>query len=406
MFRVKSQILIKLVLLILFFLIIRLLPAASQEQNNDSSTIHKIIDLIFREHYRLVEVKLDSLILTTPNKPDAYFYRGISYWRESNIQQNVQKFDTEMQKWLEKCLEICENRLNLNPDDPFACFYKGGAHGFLGTMHARQKNWLKTGYHAWKGIHALETALQLKPDFYDVHYGLGLYHVMAGNQGAIVRFLQRLLPIPTGDPEAGLSFLKSAIQRGVYSPLPASSALASAYLYFEKDYSAAIQIAESLLTIYPENLDLLSTQINALFNLEFSRPANQWGKLLDYIEQFEKVVYQRKLISSDWWSYKMKFMRGYAYYHQGKYDAALRLFEEYHAFYKEGSYLLGLGELTSGKIFDLMGKRQQAIKKYKNSRRQEKAGNVADLADYFLQNPFKKELNRNRIIATFTELPG
>jgi tetratricopeptide (TPR) repeat protein len=396
-----------LIVLILFVSAVHPVLANPQSQMSGNPAIQAAIDLIFQENFRRVESKLDSMLLMAPDDPATCFYRGVSYWRESYLQADFQTFDTEMQKWLEKCLEITEKRLTINPEDALACFYKGGAHGFLGTMYARQQNWLKTGYHAWKGIHALEKALEIKPDLYDVYYGLGLYHAMAGNQGAIVRFLQRLLPIPTGNSATGISSLKFAIQKGVYSPLPASSALAFAYLYFENDYPKAIQLAESLLTHYPENLDLLSTEINARFNLELSQPANQWAKLVANIDQLDAVVNRKKLVISPWWSSKMKFMRAYAYYHLGKYESALSLFEAYSRIsFKKGSYLSGLGALTCGKIYDLMGKRQEAIQKYKNSQQQEKNGNVAELAENFLKNPFKKELKSHQVIANFTELPN
>lgn len=391
----------------LYFLTVHPLRAGEKIQIPGNPAIYTAIDLIFQEQYRLVEMKLDSMISVAPDEPEAYFYRGITYWRESNMQREIRQFDTKMQKWLEKCLEITEKRLSVNSEDACAYFYKGGAHGFLGTMYARQQNWLKTGYHAWKGIHALEKALQIKPDLYDIHYGLGLYHVMAGHQSTIVRFLQRLLPIPTGDPSTGISSLKIAIQKGEYSPLPANSALAFTYLYFEKEYHKAAQIAESLLVSYPNNLDLLSIEMNALFNLGLSQSFSDWPKLLAYINHFEAIISQRRLTILPWWFYKLQFMRAYSYYHLGRYELALKLFDSYLATdHKNGSYLLGLGELTCGKIYDLMGKRQEAVRRYKNSQHQEKIGNVAELAAHFLKNPFKKELKSNQVIANFTELPN
>jgi len=380
---------------------------ASESDLKSTPFVLRAIDLIFKEDFMGATATLDSLIKFKPANPAGYFYRGLIPWRQSGCVENYSDYDQEMQNWLEKTLEISENAINANQEDAEAYFYKGGAHGFLGSMYARQKNWLKTGYHAWKGIRTLERALQLNPQLYDVYYGFGLYHVMAGHQSGIVRFLQRLLPIPAGDPAKGLRALRTAIEKGYYSKIPACSALAFAYLYFEKDYQQAVNILKPLLEHYPDNTDLLVMMINSIFYRELSTPKNDWSRLLNFIDRLEKVIFKRKINLSQWWRQKLQFIRGYAYYYQNKNELAMPLLEAYTTFYSKNksSYLTGLSELTLGKIYDLRGDRKQAVQKYQNALEQEDFGNVQMIARIHLKSPFTDETKSLQVSGTVSDFP-
>ena len=59
----------------------------------------------------------------------------------------ISKFDDESQdeklyKLLDVVVDICEKRLDENPDDVAAMFFKGGAVGFRGRLRANRGKWL------------------------------------------------------------------------------------------------------------------------------------------------------------------------------------------------------------------------------------------------------------------------
>lgn len=380
---------------------------AGRAQPARNPEIVKAIELIFHENFSQAGTLLDSIILKRPTQPAGYFFRGLVPWRASGIVEDFSNYDRQTQKWLEKCLSVAENALEKNETDADAYFYKGGAHGFLGSMYARQKNWLKTGYHAWKGVGALEKTLELNPEIYGAHYGLGLYHIMAGHQTGIVRFLQRLLPIPSGDPEKGLAALKIAITKGLYTRTPALSALAFAYIYFEHDYQSAIELLSPLLKTYPGCTDLLMMMINALFYRELTAPQEAWNQLLTSMDALEMIVYERKLNLNVWWKMKLRFIRGYAAYSQENFPQATQLLKNYTHFYqqKQKSYLSGLGELTLGKIYDLQGERPAALAQYKLAAKNKNFGNIKQLADHYRKFPFTGESDSLRVNGSYSELP-
>lgn len=378
--------------------------AIAQEQ---VTPIHQVIYLIFNEDYHQAEQILDSLMQATPDNPESFFYYSLIPWRQSAFVEDIKNFDKLTQRRLEKCIEVAEKLLEIEPENAVAYFYRGGAHGYLGSMYARQKRWLKTGYHAWKGTSDLEKAAELDPEMHDTYYGLGLYHVMAAHQSGIVRFIQKLLPIPNGDARKGLEYLQLAIQKGNYAPVPARSALAFAYLHFETDYQKTLDTLAPILKIHPTSTDLLIMQINALFNREFVQPANSWKEILFYLDNFEKLAVHRKMQLSDWWHSKLQFIRGYAYYSLGQYEQAEKIIAQYNAQQKsdDENYLLGVGYLTQGKMTELQGMRNSAIEYYHKAQKCREMGNLKEIAEHLQENPFNGENEQTRILGIFTELP-
>lgn len=389
------------------YLVILLLFQSSLAAAERNPEIVRAIDLIFQEEYQLAAAVLDQRIAAEPSNPEGYFYRGVIFWRESTLAPEVEKFDRALQIWLERSLAVADSNLAVNPQDANAWFYRGGAHGFLGSMYARRGNWPKTGYHAWKGISALENARGLNPEMYDIYYGLGLYHVMAGHQSTIVRFIQKLLPIPAGDPAQGIRSLKLAIEKGRYAPVPAQSALAFAWLYFENDYPQAIQTLVPLLEKYPTSTDLLLMLINARFYQDLNQPPSHSANLLANIEQFEKIIATRKIEINSWWPQKLVLIKGFAHYSLENDTIARELLEQYTAFQENSeSYLTGLAYLMLAKIHDSQGEREPARKKYRLAKTAEKFGNVAAVAEQALKNPvFNRRLPIIVKVTGFPERP-
>ncbi|MDZ7261798.1 MAG: tetratricopeptide repeat protein [candidate division KSB1 bacterium] len=365
------------------------------------------IEYIFHENFDKAEAIFDQVIQQHPERPGPYFFKGVVYWRRSLNVENYSKFDQAMLTWLDKAIGIADSALQKDPQDAEAFFYKGGAHGFKGTLYARRQDWLKTGYHAYHGIKNLQRALKIAPELYDVYYGTGLYHVMAGHTPGIVRLIQKILPIPSGNPKQGLQDLKIASERGRYTQIGGRSALAFAYLWFEEDYQKTIEILEPLIKQYPDCIDFGTMLANAYFYRELTTPTGEWDKLLQTIDQIEKIVRERPFDLSRWWRDKLIFMRGYAYYSTGKYELAANLLQLYTRRYpnKGDSYLTGLGELTLGKIYDLQGQRKKAKEKYTRALKQEPMGNLEQLAQHYLETPFTGEVEKYRFTGAKAELP-
>ncbi|MCK5737600.1 hypothetical protein KAH55_00395, partial [bacterium] len=228
-----------------------------------------------------------------------------------------------------------------------------------------------------------------------------------GNQPAVIRFLQKLLPIPVGKPARGIRYLNRAAAEGDYSVIPAQAALAFSYLYLEEDYPAAVTILEDLLKKHPNSTEFLAMMVNAALGCELTQSRGDWERLIYYTHRLEKIIRQKKRKLSPWWQNKLIFIRGYAAYGHNDYLTAIPLLEGYSHYYHEhgDSYLLGLSDLTLGKIYDLRGQSDFAIHKYKRALKGESMGNVKKLAEKFLREPFREKTMATEIIGYYTEVP-
>jgi len=391
------------ILATLFCLII----ASNYLHAQGDSLIYTGVEAIFKEHYDEADSIISYFLGQYPESPVGYFYRGVMEWKKSTGMEDYRKYDKTMVDWMDKAIKISDKILDKDKNNVEALFYKGGGYGFKAWVYARQKNMLKTGYNAVKGIRNLEKAKKVNTDLYDVYFGTGLYNVTAGNFPGIVKFISRILFIPPGNHEQGMQELQIAHEKGFLAKTISLYIIAYSHFYYEKDYNKTIEKTESIIDRYPLCVDLQFLLINAYFYRELTSPAGEWNSVVSLIQNFQDDTGNRNLNLSSWWKNKLNFMLGYSYYFLKDYDKAKMLLEQYSGAYtKKGkSYFAGASELTLGKIYDLEGNRNKAIAKYNRALKLEEIGNLYELASFYLQNPFTGETPERRFSGTKTHLP-
>lgn len=369
--------------------------------------LSQTINYIFQEDYIRADSICVSIIAEYPDHPAGYFMKGILHWRKGYFLNNYNKYNDITLEWLKKSLKIAKSNIKDNPDDPVAYFFAGGAYGYQGSVFARRKSWIKTGRAAYNGIRSLEKSMKLDSSLYDVYYGSGLYHVLASHQPGVIKWIQKLLPIPAGDSDLGINHLQIAIEKGKFTNLAAQSALALAYVSYENKYNDAVDLLIPLIEQYPQNLDFLTTIINAYFYRELTDPTTEWEPLRESLNQTRKAVIDQNLDFQQWWRTKFDFMEGYMDYMAGDLVNAKKILTKYVQTYpkKGGSYLSGLGYLTLGKIADLQGSRELAIIYYKKVAKLEDIGNEKKLAKKFIKSPFIGEDSEIPFTGHYVDLP-
>lgn len=369
--------------------------------------LSETIEYIFEENFNSADSVCQVLINEYPDHPAGYFLKGVMYWRQGYFLDNYNQYNDITLTWLKKAEKIAKENIKQNPDDAIAFFFAGGAYGYEGSVYARRKSWFKTGRCAYKGIRSLEKSIRLDSSLYDIYYGSGLYHVLASHQPGTIKWVQKLLPIPTGDSQLGLDYLKTAIEKGTFTNLAAQSALAMAYVYYEKEFQHAIDLLNPLVKKYPRNLDFLTCLINAYFYRELSLHTDEWQPLQSTIGTVRMIVSSRNMNFQQWWLDKFDFIEAYMHYMNGQYVIAKEMLAAYCKEYpdKGDSYLTGLAYLTLGKICDLQGQRKQALTYYKKVSKFEQMGNEKQLANLFLSTPFTGETDAIPFTGTFVDLP-
>jgi tetratricopeptide (TPR) repeat protein len=380
--------------------------SASRAIARIESRLATAIEYIFREDYAVADSICEEIIADHPDHPAGYFMKGILYWKKGYYRPNYDDYNDSTLYWLKKAIKIAKKRIKKNPQDASAYFFGGGAYGYEGSVYARRKKWLKTGYAAYRGIRFLEQSRALDSTLYDVYYGSGLYHVLASHQPGVVRWIQKLLPIPSGNAELGIRYLQIAAQKGRFTRLAALAGLAMSYIYYDNKYQEAINLLEPLVDRYPANLDFLLSLINAYFYQGLVAETD-WKRLQQLIRHTRVTLNNRNVQIDRWWLDKFNFMEGYAHFMLGHLTEAKLLLEAYTLQYSEKgeSYLTALAHLTLGKIYDLEGNRSRAVQHYRKVSKYEQMGNEREIARYLLSHPYTEESAATRFRGAYAELP-
>ena len=370
--------------------------------------LSETIDWLYREEYASADSVSQILIDRYPDSPAGYFIRAVISMKKGFYLKNYSDYNDTTKMWLKEAISRSRKQIKTYPRDARAHFFAGGAYGYEGAIYAREKKWIKTGLAALRGIRYLEKALVLDSTLYDIYFGSGLYHVVAGNQTGIVRFIQRLLPIPAGDAKLGYEHLNIAVEKGKFTQLVAIETIAFAHIHYSKQYRKAIDILTSLLEKYPTSLEFYTMRTNSRFYYALNHNQSEWQNLKSDLDTVRAFIKAKELDFYPWWLNKFNFMEGYFHFTEKNYTRAMLLLEDYCEQYpkKNGSYLTALAYLTLGKIYDLQNKRMAAISAYKKVRKFEKMGNEKKLAERFIETPYQGETYRTRFIGAFTDLPN
>lgn len=376
-------------------------------QDKIDSTLVEIIDQIYRENYDAADSISHTLISRFPDHPAGYFMLAVISISEGLFLKDYDKYYDTSFEWLDKAINRANKWIKQDQHEARAFFFAGGAHGYEAAIHARRKSWIKTGFSALRGIRYLERAQELDPTLADINFGLGLYHVVAGNQEGIVKFLQKLLPIPAGDAELGVELLNIARERGNFTRLAAISSLAFSYVHFDKEYQKAIELLDHILESYPDNLEFHTMKTNATFYATLNDTSASTHALGEALAATRHQIDSRNISFYQWWLDKFSFMEGYVLFLDNRLgEAGDRLSSYCRKYNKKGaSYLTALGYLTLGKIADLRGERLNATLAYRKVRNYETMGNEEDLAEKLLAEQYSGEDSETRFRGGMTDVP-
>jgi tetratricopeptide (TPR) repeat protein len=96
-------------------------------------------------------------------------------------------------------------------------------------------------------------ALDLDPNNADASVGIGLYNYYVETLPSIVKVLRFFMGIPGGNKEEGLRQIRVGIEHGVLLSVDARFYLARNLRTYEQQYQQALDVAEPLVTRYPQN---------------------------------------------------------------------------------------------------------------------------------------------------------
>ncbi len=202
----------------------------------------------------------------------------------------VRLFESQFDSLLNLSIKLAEQGLKKNKKDGTNYFYLGCAYGSRSIFYAQRGRWLDAFSDGTKVTTNFNKALAYAPDFYDSHYGIGLYKYWLGAKSKVLR----VLPFSRDSRQEGIEHIKLAIEKGNYLNIDGMFGLTAAY-YNEGEYEKALEISDNLYKLYPNNPSLLYRRGRILQALKHWQEAIEtFDKLYPILKnaKYQSVSYQ------------------------------------------------------------------------------------------------------------------
>lgn len=376
-----------IILLLIFISIFASCPLFSQTRDEQ---ITKGIDLVYKVQFDSANAVFQSLIQQDPRDPSGYFLISMSEWWRIFSNKDDFTNDDVYKTRVDKCIDVCDNRLDENENDEMALFYKGGAIGYRGFLYSIRENWINATSDGREGLNLLKRCLEVNPNNKDAVFGVGLYNYaydLAINKYPFLKAM--LFFFPKGDKELGLSQLKDCSENAKFSKTEALFVLCRIFLQYEKNFPEAQNYASRLVQLYPQNPVFeryLASSYIGLFRLNEALPIYK-----EMIAKGDSGVY----------GFASKKVKAECYYYLGfcqsnmaqldsavnSYQKALNLSRE--ADKDDVSAVQVFSALGLGIVYDKKGNHGEAVKYYDMVLNMKEIDNSRQTAKNFKDNGYK-----------------
>ena len=349
------------------------------------------IDLIYSLEFSRAEAFFDSVMSAEPNNPVGYFFRAMTAWWKVLIDLDDHSYDNAFYQRLDQCIAVCNRRLQIDPNDFDAILFKGGSIGFRGRLRGDRGQYLKAANDGRLSLPLLQHSLSLEPENKDILFGQGIYNYFAAvipEKFPIVKPLMWFLP--NGDKAKGIYQLETVAHAGRYARTEAAYFLAQIYRLFERDHRRAQPYLETLFTRYPQN---------ALFHRYAARIRVETGQLNTAVPLYTDYI-QRHLAGQIGYhirgSMEAHYYIGHNAFMQRRFTQALIAFSQTDSLgnllaSESSERMLGYivsANLYLGRTYDLQGKRQEAITRYRRVKKLNRYKNTQESATQYLKEPY------------------
>jgi tetratricopeptide (TPR) repeat protein len=375
---------------LLFLLLIPFVHSAGQVPRDSvyEAAVQQGITHVYNLEFEAADQDFNTLVRLRPSHPAGYFFRAMVLWWKIMIDIDDTRYDDRFFAALDRVVVMCDSMLDKDENDIDAIFFKGGAIGFQGRLRFHRDDWLEAADAGRQALPLVRKASELDPGNYDIYLGTGIYNYYAEvipNEYPIVKPL--LLFIPSGDKAKGLEQLTIASQKAKYAAVETAYFLMQICYAYERDYTKALGLAQSLHTRFPGNM---------VFHKYVGRCYVVMGNYQRGEEVFAEI--QAKVRRGD---------RGYtpavereAVYYLGVCSSSLHRYDEAltHLYrcdelsrqldVKEPSGFMTMANLKIGMVYDLQGKRDLARRQYAKVLALKNYKDAQQQAERYLTTPY------------------
>ncbi len=244
------------------------------------------IDACFRENYSLAEKSFRMILSKAPEDPGGYFFLAMLYQAQMMDYESDFRED-EFDEAVKMAKKFARARIKHDENDAWGYLFLGNAYAAKAIYDAREGNWWSGLNNGLRAKSVLKEAVKHDPEAYDAYVALGSYHYWA----SVVTKAFWWLPFIGDNREEGMSQMKVACEKSVYSQEAAANGLIWIYIN-EKRYDQAITLSKEMQDKYSEGKSFLWSLATAYYEKsDWTNALSLHQKILERIEsQIDKVA--------------------------------------------------------------------------------------------------------------------
>jgi len=342
--------------------------AEAAHPNDPFALNHLLTGIMFKELYRIGA--LDSELYA---KDD--FLTSKQFPIDSKAKEEIKDL-------MDRAQDLSEARLKANPNDVDALYARGVTRAMRSTYTGLiDKAWFSALRSAIGARHDHEHVLELDPNYQDAKYVVGMHQYVIGSLSWAAKVGAAVVGI-SGNKKQGMQYLRDAAEHGSETAEDARITMAL-FLRREQRYDEAIKLVSGLTEKYPKSFLLALEKANLL---------NAAGKGPDAIAAYRHLLetgekssayFEPRLEQAAWGL-------GEALRGQKVYPDAAEAYESVQDFKNVDPELRERATLAAGEVYDLMSKRDLAVKRYRQVIAADSSSWRADLARKYLKQPYKE----------------
>lgn len=338
-----------------------------QRHPDDADAVNHLLNaVLFHEMYRIGvlnagEFANDSFLNASHRKADP-------------------RVSEQIKSLVARATAIEEKRLAANPKDVGALYARGVTRGQLATYTAMvERAWLTALRNAVGARRDHEQVLELEPHNLDAKLIVGAHNYVVGSLPWGVKAASKVVGLG-GSKEKGLEYLHEAAAGNTETSIDAKIVLV-VFLRRDQRYGEALEIIRSLEPLYPHNL---------LFALEEGNLLRAQGKAQEAEAVYRRIWQQGRGGHYSGLPYEISAIDlGDLFRSQKNYSAAAIAYEQVAEIPKPDPEAAQRAALAAGEVYDLLQKRDLALKKYEAVVALDSGSAMAETARKRMKEPYK-----------------
>jgi tetratricopeptide (TPR) repeat protein len=329
---------------------------------------HFLTAILFRELYRMGA-------LNTGEYANDTFIHAAHRPADATVKQQIKDL-------VQRAQQLEERRLAENSKDVEALYARGVTRAQFATYTAMVEHaWFSALRNAVGARRDHERVLELAPAETPAKLIVGAHNYVMGSLPLALRASVTVLGIG-GNKEKGLKYLGECAQ-GTGETSSDAKILLVLFLRREHRYQEALPIAHELIQSYPHDV---------LMALEEGNLLRAAGNNQDAVGIYRKVWQAGREGRYDGLHYEIAALSlGDLLRSQKDYASAVAAYEQVNEAAQPDPEVLQKGNLAAGEVYDLLGKRELAVKKYQAVVATDPATAYADTANKLLKEPYREE---------------